>query len=220
MVAKFLKLLFFGLIVRPVVLVVLGLNVVNRHKLPLRGPAIIAANHNSHLDTMVLMSLMPLRLLPKVRPVAAADYFLSNGLLAWFSLNVIGIIPLTRTPGADKAQLFAGCHEALAAGHILILFPEGSRGEPEKMQPLKKGLFHLAQPYPGLRIVPVVMHGLGKAMPKGDPVLVPFNCDVVAGDDVPATGDADDFVARLGQAFAQQLQLCLTRTQLDDEPLP
>lgn len=220
MLAKVLKLLFFGLIVRPVVLFMLGLNVVNRQKLPLRGPAIIAANHNSHLDTMTLMALMPLHLLPKVRPVAAADYFMRNGLLAWFSLNVIGIIPLTRTARVDKSQLFAECHAAIRAGHILIIFPEGSRGEPEKMQPLKKGLFHLAQPYPGLRIVPVVMHGLGKAMPKGDPVIVPFNCDVVVGDDVAVAGDADDFIARLGEAFAEQMKLCLTRTQLDEDPLP
>ena len=58
--SRLLKILFFLLIVRPLVMIVLGLNIRDRQKLPRKGPAIIAANHNSHLDTMVLMSLYPL----------------------------------------------------------------------------------------------------------------------------------------------------------------
>ena len=52
--------LFFALVVKPLVLIVLGINLKGREKLPLKGPAIIAANHNSHLDALVLMSLYPL----------------------------------------------------------------------------------------------------------------------------------------------------------------
>lgn len=212
MLSKILKIIFFVLIVRPIVLIVLGLNVIQREKLPSKGPAIIAANHNSHLDTMVLMSLFPLRVLNDVRPVAAADYFLKNKLLAWFSLNVIGIIPMTRARTAGKAKLFEGCHAALEANQILIVFPEGSRGAPEVIQPLKRGIFHLASPFPGIPIVPVVMHGLGKAMPKGDPILVPFNCDVVVGDNIELSEEPDEFMKNLENTFNEQLKLCLTRT--------
>ena len=90
--SRFLKILFFGLIIKPFVLIVLGLNIRNKAGLPSEGPAVIAANHNSHLDTMVLMSLYPLTKIHRIRPVAAAEYFLVNKVLAWFSINCIGII--------------------------------------------------------------------------------------------------------------------------------
>ena len=75
---RLLKVLFFALIIKPLTLVLLGLNVRGRKNLPKNGPAIIAANHNSHLDTMVLMGLYPLGQVHKIRPVAAADYFLTK----------------------------------------------------------------------------------------------------------------------------------------------
>lgn len=67
---KILRYLFFLLLVYPVVHIILGLNVRNRHLLPTTGPAILAADHNSHLDTAVLMALFPLHLVSKVQPWA------------------------------------------------------------------------------------------------------------------------------------------------------
>ena len=175
------KLFFFALIVRPLVFLVIGLVIYHRERLPRHGPCIIAANHNSHLDTMVLMSLFPLRDLPRVRPVAAADYFLANRWLAWFSLHVIGIVPIARGGSVDRDTLFRPCREALARGDILILFPEGTRGEPEKMGALKKGIFHLASGETPCPVVPIYLYGLGKALPKGEALLVPFNIEVALG---------------------------------------
>ena len=95
--ARVLQLLFFLLLVKPLVFLLLGVNLRRTELLPQTGPAIIVANHNSHLDTMVLMALYPLKMIRRLRPVAAMDYFMRNPLLAWFATRIIGIIPLQRT---------------------------------------------------------------------------------------------------------------------------
>ena len=89
-----LRLLFFMLLVKPFLLLAVGVSVRGRERLPRRGPALIVANHNSHLDALVLAAILPLRLLPQVRPAASAEYFLRGRWRTWFATEVIGIIPV------------------------------------------------------------------------------------------------------------------------------
>ncbi len=217
MINRVLKMLFFGILVKPLVLVVLGLHIVNRRALPLplHGPAVIAANHNSHLDTLVLMSLFPLSRVHRVRPVAAADYFLRNRLLAWFSLNIIGIIPLQRRGSRNMDKLFGQCHQALNQGDILIIFPEGTRGRPEQMGKLKKGLFYLLKDRQDTAITPVIMRGLGQALPRGEALFVPFNCDVIIGDQLRMPEDSKEFIRDLSAVYEELAQYCLTRAGME-----
>ena len=196
-----LRLFFYGVLVRTVVLFVLGLNVRHRERLPAKGPAIIAANHNSHLDAMAMISLLPLRLLPRVRPVAAADYFLGNKLLAWFALNVVGIVPLNRTRRDPNDDLLAPVAAALERDEILIFFPEGSRGEPEQLAEFKSGLARIAERRPDVPVIPVFTHGLGKALPKGAWVIVPFFVDIFVGEPLRFEGDRTAYMQRYREAM-------------------
>lgn len=194
-----LRWLYFRILIRFVVSIILGLNVRHRERLPLKGPAIIAANHNSHLDTMVLITLLG-KTLRHTHPVAAADYFLSNKLMAWFSTRIVGIIPIVRKRSGDENPLQPAV-DALNENKIIIIFPEGTRGEPEKMQALKKGIAHLAKEQPQVPVIPIYLHGLGKALPKGEGLLVPFFCDVYIGEALHGQPDIDAFMQQLGGAF-------------------
>ncbi len=211
--SRILKILFFGFLVKPIVFIVLGLNLRGRENLPKSGPAIIAANHNSHLDVMVLMSLFPITQIHRIRPVAAADYFLRNKLIAWFSCNCIGIIPLDRSGRTSQEELFSGCTQALDENDILIIFPEGSRGDPEKISKIRKGIFYLLKDRLETPITPVVMHGLGRALPRGEALFVPFNCDVIVGDPLPRAETSVQLVKSLSETFSALLAYCLTRSE-------
>lgn len=198
---RLIRALFFNVVVRFVVLVVLGLNVRHRDRLPDKGPAIIVANHNSHLDTMVVMTLLSPKLLPQVQPVAAMDYFLRNRLLAWFALNVIGILPLQRKREEQGEDPLVPVYQALEQRKILIFFPEGSRGEPERLAGFKKGIAHLAQRHPEIPVIPIYLHGLGKALPKGEALLVPFFCDVFIGEPLSWQGDRNQYMQHLEETM-------------------
>lgn len=198
---KLLRFLFYGIAVRLGVLLFLGLNVRHRERLPVRGPAILAANHNSHLDTLVLMTLLPLRLLPHIRPAAAMDYFMRNRVLAWFALNIVGIIPVSRKPDRRTPDPLAECEAALARGDILVFFPEGTRGEAERRSQMKSGIAHLVRRRPDTPTVPLYLHGLGKALPKGEALITPFICDAFVGEAIYWNGDREDYMKRLNEAM-------------------
>jgi 1-acyl-sn-glycerol-3-phosphate acyltransferase len=194
-----LRTLFFLLVIRPLTTFLLGMNIRNFSRLPKSGPAIVIANHNSHLDTVVLMSLFPLNMLAKIHPVAAEDYFLSNRFLAWFSTKIIGIIPFKRK--VLKENPFEQVEKALNRGEVIIFFPEGSRGEAEKLSSMKSGIAHLAKKFPHIPITPVFLHGLGKALPKGDPILIPFVVDVAIGIPLPSYEDRNVFMQSVHDIF-------------------
>jgi len=216
-----LRRLFMVVILRPWLLLAIGLNTRHRERLPQSGPAIIIANHNSHLDTFVLLSLFPTALLDRLRPVAAADYFLRNRWLAWFTLNVVNMIPIERgggrkragmadadgprvdpSPDHDIAQPLQGCLDALRRGEILMVFPEGSRGASETLTRFKGGVARLTEQMPEVPVIPVFMRGLGRILPKGEILLVPVVVDVVIGEAVPWTGHRASFTHRMEAAVA------------------
>ncbi|KEY56592.1 1-acyl-sn-glycerol-3-phosphate acyltransferase [Serratia sp. DD3] len=204
MVKKLLKTLFSLCIVWPVIWLWLGLRVKHPQRLPKQGPAIIVANHNSHMDAFTLLSLFSIHQQHNVHPVAAADYFLRNRWLAWFTLNILNIIPVSRQGG--ETNPLALCEQALRDNKILILFPEGSRGEPGKLAPLKSGLWHLSQSLPEVPIIPIWLKGTEQVMAKGNRIPLPLFIDVNVGEPLYSHPDKSQFKEALLQRLLQLRQ--------------
>lgn len=198
--SRWLRRLLAVLVLRPVAFLMLGITLHGRANLPKAGPAIIVANHNSHLDTLVLLSLMPLRQIDRLRPVAAADYFLKNPCLAWFSLQILNILPLERGNAARGEDPLKESATALDHGDILIVFPEGSRGAAEVMGKFKGGVARLKERYPHVPVIPVFLQGAGKALPRGEIMLVPVVVDAVVGREVPWSGNRAQFTRDMESA--------------------
>lgn len=200
-----LRILFAMFIAKPFCNIWLGLNIRNIEHLPSEGPAILIANHNSHLDTVALLSLFKLSCIYKVRPVAAADYFFKNKVLSWVATRLFGIIALNRVrcEGLAPKDPLEPCYKALRKNQILIIFPEGSRGEAETFQDFKKGIFHLHANFPETPVIPIYMQGLGKAMPKGDWFVLPVFADIYIGNKVEFKEDKNHYMEEIKRSFIE-----------------
>lgn len=191
MIQKLLKYIFFTFFVRPYVFLVLGVNVSGVENLPKvsKGPSIIVANHNSHIDTLLLMSLFSGTQILKIHPVAAADYFCNTKLKSFIFKTLMGLIPLQRKFGkTTKEELFKEINEALRAGETIIIYPEGTRGEDSSIKEFKSGVAHIAAMNPDVPVVPFYINGPDRILPKGAFLWVPFIADVYVAEGVKYDG--------------------------------
>ena len=184
-------------VARPIARFFTGADIVGREHLPVKGPAIVAANHSSHVDTLLLLTMFPARTLDRVRPAAAADYFLKGPVMSWFSRNIIGIVPVERKKAGSGEDVLAPLRDALAAGDIVIIFPEGTRGDGEAMAQLKSGVARLAEAFPYAPVTPAWLQGAGRVLPKGALLPVPMNCTVLVGEALHWAGERDAFMEDL-----------------------
>ncbi len=196
------QMLFFALLVRPLMAIFIGYRVQGRQWLPGVGPFVMVANHSSHLDTVSLLSLFPLRRLREIQPVAAADYFERNRLIAWFSHTFFNILPIARgriTPENNPIQRMLA---QLGAGKSLIIYPEGTRGSGEEIGPIRPGIAHLLEQAPRLPVVPVYLVNHGRLLPKGEWFPVPLFCEIRIGPPlVFSGGNRQDILEKLRSAI-------------------
>lgn len=209
---SFLRKILYYFIVKPLIFLGFGVWVRGREHFPTEGPAIFCVNHNSHLDIMVTLAVSgPVH--RRIRPVAAAEYFYANPVLRFFSDHLLRIIPIDRTQKPLQAFL-EGCSRELDNGNVVLIFPEGTRGEPEQMQELKGGIALLAEKYPEVPVVPVFLHGTGRTLPRGSWLPVPFRIDVFVGETVGWAGRRDGFLESI-RAFFEESYRQVGRTEMD-----
>ena len=148
---------------------------------PAEGQRVYFANHTSHADFALIWSVLPRPLRRKTRPVAAGDYWNRGAIRRYLIHRVFHGVLVERGRITREDNPIAGMCHALEEGASLILFPEGTRGTGEKLQPFKSGIFHLAQAYPQAELVPVWIENSYRVMPKGLPLPVPLLCSVAFG---------------------------------------
>ncbi len=163
---------------------IIGVQFNQEDKLTRLPPCIYVANHNSHLDTACFLALVPSEKFLVTHPVAAADYFSKYRFTEWLVKFLFNVVLIDRKNAKGAEQTLKPIDDVLKSGHSILFFPEGSRGNPEVMGQFKTGIGLLLKNNPGLPFVPVFMQGLGKAMPKGDPVLVPHESKIIVGEPV------------------------------------
>lgn len=134
------------------------------HLLAAPRPLIVAPNHTSHLDTLVLLHILPPPLRSRTAIAAAADRFYTTW---WkgvrFSLRY-NAFPIDRNRGGRKALDYADW--LLDHAWSLVVYPEGHRTRNGEIQPFHHGVSILALRHQ-VPVVPVYMHGIAAILPTG-----------------------------------------------------
>jgi 1-acyl-sn-glycerol-3-phosphate acyltransferase len=138
------------------------------------------ANHQSHFDWVLIWAALPHELRAVTRPIAARDYWTSSTLKHWITREIFNAVYVSRQRNADEDPL-EPLMEALRHGDSLVIFPEGTRGNKPEPAPFKAGLFHLAEAFPDVQLIPAWIDNVQRVMPKGEVVPVPILCSVTFG---------------------------------------
>jgi 1-acyl-sn-glycerol-3-phosphate acyltransferase len=138
------------------------------------------ANHQSHFDWVLIWASLPRDLRAQTRPIAARDYWTSTPLKHWITREIFNAVYVSRVRTADEDPL-EPLVEALQSGDSLVIFPEGTRGNKGEPQAFKTGLYHLAEQFPEVQLIPTWIDNVQRVMPKGEVVPVPILCSVTFG---------------------------------------
>jgi len=158
------------------------LEVEGRQRLP-AGPFIICSNHESHMDSVALMSASG-RPFSQFGLLAAKDYFFDHGMKRRCVSSLLHIIPIDRRPTANLLHSISIAQGFLAdTGGVLILYPEGTRSQTGEIAPFKHGAGLFATKL-GVPVVPAWIQGGGSALPKGSVVPRPGRITVRFGNPI------------------------------------
>lgn len=154
-----------NLVAGPLVRMVFRPWVVGHENLPPSGGVILASNHLSFIDSV----LLPLVVDRRISFLAKSDYYTARGPKGWFIKNFLkatGMIPIDRSGGkASEASLNTGLG-ILAKGDVLGIYPEGTRSPDGKLYRGRTGVARMVLEG-NVPVVPVAMIDTDKVMPIG-----------------------------------------------------
>ena len=151
-----------------------------REKLPAHGPFVLAANHCSHLDALVLEAALKPRHRERAFPIAAGDVFFQTTAVSVFSAIMLNALPMWRKNCGPHAlaELRRKLQEEKA---IFIIFPEGGRTRTGSMMPFKHGLGMLVAET-NVPVVPCGLIGTFEALPPNRKVPRPVRIKLIIGE--------------------------------------
>jgi len=155
-----------------------------REKLP-DSSAVFCSNHNSHMD-VALLSTAAGKSFNHFGMLAAKDYWFDNALKR-ISVNfIMNLIPIARRSAKNNDDFpfentIALCKAFMKLDNRnLVMFPEGSRGEPNVIRTFRKGAARFSTEL-DVPIVPVFIDGAARCWPKGQIFMKPtkINIDIL-----------------------------------------
>jgi len=153
-------------VLRPLLRLRFRPRITGREHIPAAGPVLLASNHLSALDTIIIPSFAS----RKVQFLAKASLF-SSAIGGWF-MRQIGAIPVLREAGsAAQAALDAG-RQVLASGQVFAVFPEGSRSRDGRLYRGRGGAAFMALET-GAQVVPVGLIGTNRKLKDATTAKVP-----------------------------------------------
>ena len=201
---KLILIVIYTIFWRNFLKIIIGLKCYNNEILRKKKQFILIANHNSHMDTMAIMSCMPFRYIHRVHPVAADDFFGGSRfkeILMRYLVNAT-LIPRKSANSDDGVNPIKVMSNLLEKGRSIIIYPEGSRGTPGVMSDFKKGIGYLVKKNPTVDVIPVYLDGLHKTLPKGKHLILPYNCRIIFGDSINFNSfDLDDIISNAEKAI-------------------
>lgn len=138
------------------------------------GPVIVASNHESLLDVLALVRLIPRNL----RFVTKRELF-RLPVFGWY-LRLARFIEVDRTDRDQAVAALRAAAERVRAGLTVVVFPEGTRSRDGLVLPFKKGPFAMALEA-GVPVVPAAVVGAHAVQPKGTVELRPGPIRVAFG---------------------------------------
>jgi 1-acyl-sn-glycerol-3-phosphate acyltransferase len=135
------------------------------HHVPRTGPVILASNHLSFADSLVIPIVAP----RKVAFLAKSDYFTGIGVSgaltrAWFTS--VGMLPVDRDDTKAAMSSLETALEVLGRGEAFGIYPEGTRSRDGRLYRGRTGVAHLALTA-GCPVVPVGLRGTENLQPVG-----------------------------------------------------